>query len=174
MNAWTVFDSVFFGPSPPVSIESKFSLDVTTTRLLSLTQPDSPDDLTMPELSITVTGEDVLAWYREWEQSRGGYVSGIVGLVFRGRLHADEGVRLTGSFGPDDATRFLGVCALLLATVLTFASFVPNVGSLGLFGWAIPIFFVVTAQNTRMNGDDDMRLITNNLVYALRGDDDTT
>lgn len=37
--------------------------------------------------------------------------------------------------------------------------------------WAVPLIFIAACFVTRINGADDIRLITNNLTYALLGDD---
>jgi len=173
VNGWTLFDFVFFGPSPPVSIESRFPLDVTTKRLIDLSQPDSTDDPEMPELSVGVDGENVVMSYRPYANAPRGSFSYLSGPVFRGRLIDNGNVRVMGTFGLDDTTRWLGLTAVILALSTTFASTVPIIGYFGVLGWALPVFFMIATLGARFAGADDMRLIANNLRYALRGDVDS-
>ena len=173
MNGWALFDAAFFGPSPTVSIDSAFPSDVVTKRLLDLNPSGSIDDSMMAQLSVEVTGPDVTASYSQPVESRGGIAYGTFGPVFRGELVDDNGVRLTGAFGLDDATRWLGLAAVAVALVASIGAFVPVIGYYGLLGWALPLMFLFATFRARIDGADDIRLITNNLTYALRGDDDS-
>ena len=118
-----------------------------------------------------MTGVEVSASYSQPVQGRGGIEYATFGPVFRG-LADDNGVRLTGAFGLDDTTRFLGVAAVAVALVATIGAFVPAIGYYSLVGWALPLMFLFATFRARIDGADDVRLIVNNLSYALRGDDD--
>ena len=171
MNIWAYFDGAFIGPSPLVSIESVFPFDVASKRLINLNNVDS-DDPMMAELSVDVIGAAVLASYSQPVQTRSGIGYGTFGPVFRGKLVDDNGVRLTGAFGLDDATRWLGVAAVAVALVATIGAFVPVIGYYSLVAWALPLMFLFAVFRARIDGADDVRLIVNNLSYALRGDED--
>lgn len=173
MNLWLYFDAAFVGPSPPVFIESVFSFDVASQRLIDLNNTER-DDPMMAEISVDVTGGDVSASYSQPVQTRSGVGYGTFGPVFRGKLVDDNGVRLTGAFGLDDATRWLGVTAMAVALVSAIGAFVPVIGYYSLVGWVLPLMFLFATFRARIDGADDVRLIVNNLTYALRGDDGTS
>lgn len=47
----------------------------------------------------------------------------------------------------------------------------PALAAIGYRFWGVPVVFVGACFATRINAGDDMRLIVNNLTYALRGDE---
>jgi len=158
----------------PVSIMGAFPLDLTRQRLLGLNSGAA--DSAFP-LNASVNDYFVEVAYITDPTSTevsSLYHSGILHFirpVFRGRLVTNGGVQLVGAFGGGWIVRFLGVTAIMIAVLMSLGGVEPAVGYIGLRLWAVPLVFIAACFVARINGADDMRLIVNNLAYALRGDD---
>ena len=163
MTLWTIIDTIAVGWNP-VSIESVYPLDVTTVRLSKLSQAGA-FDAEMPMLDVSVEGDAVEAKYSP--PTGRGRDTGALTLfrpVFRGRLASSDVVRLTGSFGCDGPTRLLFFASI--AVIVAMMAGYPLFSAL----WIVPVGFVAASVIGRVNAIDDVRLILNNLTYALRGD----
>ena len=172
MNAWGVFDAVFFGPSQPVSIESTLPIGSVVQHLSALNEPDTPSDPSMPRLSVDVDGDAVYAAYTVRMPERQVPLPEAFRPVFRGRLSSDDGsVRLIGGFGLDDRVRGLGLTAVVVAVITSIGTLARAIAPLANFAWMFPLLFIVATLVARANGGDDMQLIVNNLTSALHGDE---
>ena len=173
MNPWQILDVLIVGWNP-VSIDGAFPIDETKRRLLNLNS-DSPN--TPLPLTASVNDNAVEVGYVAEPGSAGMAAPGHSGMVhfirpvFRGRLILDGGVRLVGSFGGGWIVRLLGLAAIAVAILMALDGVDASIGNVGLRLWAVPLIFIAACFVTRINGTDDMRLIVNNLAYALRGDD---
>jgi len=59
----------------------------------------------------------------------------------------------------------------VIAALMALVQLNPVAGAIGFRLWGLPVVFIAACFVTRINGTDDMRLILNNLTFALRGDD---
>jgi len=173
VNPWQILDVLIVGWNP-VSIDSAFPIDQTKRRLLDLNS-DMPN-AALP-LTASVNDDSVEVGYLAEPGSAGVRAPGYSGIVyfirpvFRGRLISDGGVRLVGAFGGGWIVRLVGLTAIAIAILMTLDGVDPSIGNIGLRLWAVPLIFIAACFVTRINGADDIRLVVNNLIYALRGDD---
>jgi len=173
MNPWQILDVLIVGWHP-LSIDGTFPIELTRRRILDL---NSESTNTALPIRATVENDLVEVGYladpSSPEMSSPGR-SGIVHFirpVFRGLLFTDESVKLVGAFGGGWIVRLLGVTAIVVVALILSGFAFPAVGNIGLRLWAMPLAFLVACIVTRINAGDDMRLIVNNLNYALRGDE---
>lgn len=173
MNPWLLVDFLIIGWHP-VSIDGVFAFDLTRQRLLGLN-----NDSANTAFPLKASFDDDLievAYVSDPLSSEmsAPYHSGILHFirpVFRGRLLSHDGVKLVGEFGGGWLVRLLGFTAIVIAALMGLDFVNPAVGQIGLRLWGLPLVFIAACIVTRINGADDMRLILNNLNYALRGDD---
>lgn len=173
MNPWLLLDFLIIGRHP-VSIDGTFPFDLTKQRLLGL---GSGSANTAFPLKASLDDDLIEVAYvadpTSSEMSAPNH-SGILHFirpVFRGRLLSHDGVTLVGEFGGGWIVRLLGFAAIVIAALMALDFVNPAVGEIGLRLWGLPLVFIAACFVTRINGADDMRLILNNLTYALRGDD---
>ena len=173
MNLWQIIDFLVIG-SVPVSIEGIFDVDETKRRLSML--DNSAESSSIP-LTVALDGDHVQACYEvklDSPVAASPYHSGVLHLVrpiFRGRISAGPPVRLQGSFGAGWIVRLLGLAAIALVLCMVLGWTAPFLGKVGEWFWAVPLIFVGACVVSRINGADDIRLIHNNLAYAMRGDE---
>lgn len=173
MNLWGIVDLVVVGWKP-LAIDGTFSRDETVARLRDLNHDSST---TAFPLTALVDGDSVVAYYQAKPEASAVSSSGNTGIVhflrpiFRGRLTTADGVRLSGAFSAGWIVRWLGLAAIVVALFMLLGSIAPALAAVGYRFWGVLLVFVGACIATRINGGDDMRLIANNLTYALRGDD---
>jgi hypothetical protein len=172
VNPWLLFDFLIIGWHP-VSIDGLFPFDLTKQRLLGLNSGSA--DTPFP-LNASLDDDIVeVAYVADPTSSTASspYHSGILHFirpVFRGRLLSHDGVKLVGEFGGGWIVRLLGFTAIVIVALMALGFVNPIVGGIGLRLWGLPLVFIAACVVTRINGADDMRLILNNLTFALRGD----
>lgn len=173
MTFWQLLDVVIVGWTP-IAIDGSFTPEETVARIRDLNS-DSPT--TAFPLTALVDGDNVIAYYQPKPEASAVSGSGSSGIVhflrpiFRGRLASGSGVRLSGAFGAGWIVRWLGVVAAAVAVLMLLDSVAPSLAAIAIRFWAVPLVFIGVCFATRMNAGDDMRLIVNNLTYALRGDE---
>jgi len=173
VNPWLLLDFLIVGWHP-VSIDGVFAFDLTKQRLLGLNSGSTNSAF---PLKASFDDDLIEVGYvadPASSETSAPYHSGILHFirpVFRGRLLEHDGVKLVGEFGGGWIVRLLGITAIVIITLMALFYVNPVAGEIGLRLWGLPIAFIAACVVTRINGADDMRLILNNLTYALRGDD---
>jgi hypothetical protein len=173
VNPWLLIDFLIIGWHP-VAIDGAFPFELTKQRLLGLNSGSA--NAAFP-LNASMDGDFVEVAYvadpTSSEMSAPGH-SGVLHFirpVFRGRLLSYDGVKLEGEFGGGWIVRLLGLTAVVIVALMALSFVNPVAGAIGFRLWGVPVVFIAACFVTRLNGADDMRLILNNLTYALRGDD---